>query len=229
MRARLDMLKANVAVAPVAVPDAPAVITRSDVDRPSGIAMLISPGRAPARAYICNRLAHAIDVFDPDARLLLSFGSLGTLPGSFNDPADVLVIPFEPCLAGLTNEPALVAVADRENHRVQIFEPDGRLRAILGWTRPLSRFGRPLSRSTLEIEIDNLALPSRLEWSSPWLEITTYGQRVVRVDLGRVCRASADAAARRLARRSRRPVRGWTTPPAGPVDRPRPAMIAKGA
>jgi len=229
MIARLEMRCVAASIEPDAPREAPALLTSDGRDRPSGVAMLIGPDRGAARAYVCNRLAHSIDVFDPEGRRLLSFGAFGKLPGSFNEPADVLVLPTGSHLTHITAEPALVAVADRENHRVQIFEPDGTLRALLEWTRPLSRFGRSRWRSILEIEVENLALPTRLEWHAPWLDITTYEQRVVRVDLERVCRAAAEAANRRLVRRAaHRPSREWT-PSGRSIDVVRPAMVAKSA
>jgi DNA-binding beta-propeller fold protein YncE len=53
--------------------------------------------------------------YDPKGRHLLSWGEPGTDPGCFNLPHNIA-----------TDATGLVYVADRENHRVQIFDPLGR-------------------------------------------------------------------------------------------------------
>jgi DNA-binding beta-propeller fold protein YncE len=52
--------------------------------------------------------------YDPDGRLLMSWGESGTGPGQFNIVHNVIV----------DNE-GLVYIADRENQRVQVFDTDG--------------------------------------------------------------------------------------------------------
>jgi len=57
----------------------------------------------------------AVHKYDPEGRLLLSWGKPGTGPGEFNLPHNIC------CDAD-----GWVYVADRENHRVQIFDGNGR-------------------------------------------------------------------------------------------------------
>ena len=53
--------------------------------------------------------------YSPDGKLLLSWGSPGTDPGQFNIPHNIA-----------TDAEGWVYVADRENHRVQVFDGNGR-------------------------------------------------------------------------------------------------------
>lgn len=59
--------------------------------------------------------------YDPKGRHLLSWGEPGTDPGCFNVPHNLA-----------TDADGLVYVADRENHRVQIFDGKGRYQGQLG-------------------------------------------------------------------------------------------------
>jgi sugar lactone lactonase YvrE len=59
--------------------------------------------------------------FGPDGRLRASWGSPGDAPGQFNLPHGIWVLKDE-----------RVLVADRENHRIQIFDPEGTF--IEQWT-----------------------------------------------------------------------------------------------
>jgi peptidylglycine monooxygenase len=63
---------------------------------------------------------HRIHRFSPEGRLIGGWGSHGRAPGAFRAPHDIAVLPD-----------GGVAVADRENDRVQVFDPDGELRAIV--------------------------------------------------------------------------------------------------
>jgi len=58
--------------------------------------------------------------YDPKGRHLLSWGEPGTDPGCFNIPHNIA-----------TDADGLVYVADRENHRVQIFDAKGRFQGQL--------------------------------------------------------------------------------------------------
>jgi hypothetical protein len=71
---------------------------------PSGD-MFIADGYANARVH----------KFDPNGRLLLSWGECGADPGQFNIPHNIVSDPD-----------GWVYVADRENHRVQIFDGNGK-------------------------------------------------------------------------------------------------------
>ncbi len=56
--------------------------------------------------------------FTPDGKLLFSWGGPGTDPGEFNIPHNIV-----------TDKNGYVYVADRESHRVQIFDPKGKFEA----------------------------------------------------------------------------------------------------
>jgi DNA-binding beta-propeller fold protein YncE len=58
--------------------------------------------------------------YDPKGRLLFSWGEPGTDPGCFNIPHNIA-----------TDAEGLVYVADRENHRVQVFDDKGRYQSQL--------------------------------------------------------------------------------------------------
>ncbi len=66
--------------------------------------------------YISDGYGNArIHKFSPDGKLLLSWGEPGTDPGQFNVPHNICCDPD-----------GWVYVADRENHRVQIFDGNGK-------------------------------------------------------------------------------------------------------
>jgi len=71
-------------------------------------------------------------VIDAAGRVCEAFGEAGTGPGQFDQPSHVIVV--SPRFEGEDAQVegiALVAVADRGNNRVQIFEPEGQLVAIV--------------------------------------------------------------------------------------------------
>src|SRR5205809_869359 len=70
------------------------------------------------RVYAFNRGKHPMVVLDRDGNLLRSWGEPGTDPGQFNIPHNIC------CDAD-----GWVYVADRENHRVQVFDGNGRFEA----------------------------------------------------------------------------------------------------
>src|SRR5262245_49876875 len=134
----------------------PAVITMSDIDRPAGLAMLLwSNQSGGGRAFMCDPEAHCIDVIDPDTRPLFCFGGFGDRPGQFNEPSDVLVVPADELLAAFTDERALIAVADRGNDRVQLFEPDGVVLAVLSG-KPSRRSGHAAASQVVELDVTGL-------------------------------------------------------------------------
>ncbi|HJU19056.1 MAG TPA: peptidyl-alpha-hydroxyglycine alpha-amidating lyase family protein [Stellaceae bacterium] len=66
--------------------------------------------------YVSDGYGNArIHKFSPDGKLLLSWGEPGTDPGQFNIPHNICCDPD-----------GWVYVADRENHRVQVFDGEGR-------------------------------------------------------------------------------------------------------
>jgi DNA-binding beta-propeller fold protein YncE len=69
-----------------------------------------------AEIYVSDGYGNScVHKYSPDGKLLFSWGEPGTDPGEFN-------IVHSIC----TDREGLVFVADRENHRLQIFEPDGK-------------------------------------------------------------------------------------------------------
>lgn len=66
--------------------------------------------------YVSDGYGNAcVHKYTPDGRLLLSWGKPGTMPGEFNVPHNITC-----------DGDGWVYVADRENHRVQIFDGNGR-------------------------------------------------------------------------------------------------------
>lgn len=76
----------------------------TDVDIASNGTIYISDGYVNARVH----------KYSPEGELMLSWGERGTGPGQFDISHDV-------CVA----EDGRVFIADRQNHRIQIFTPDG--------------------------------------------------------------------------------------------------------
>jgi DNA-binding beta-propeller fold protein YncE len=66
--------------------------------------------------YVSDGYGNArVHKYAPDGRLLLSWGGPGTMPGEFNIPHNITC-----------DGDGWVYVADRENHRVQVFDGNGR-------------------------------------------------------------------------------------------------------
>jgi hypothetical protein len=142
---------------------------------------------APAFHVACDPASHQICVVDGEGALLEVFGQYGTLPGEFNYPSDVVVV--SPRFDG--EDPAaerldLVVVADRGNHRLQVFEPEGQLVAIIGSPERTdaspegSRDGWPFFRSGPQAYLHD---PAQLRWEDPWLVVIDGAGRETRVDL----------------------------------------------
>src|SRR5262249_7257885 len=145
-------------------------------------------------SYVCDAISHRIHVIDGRGRWVESFGERGRRPGQFDHPSDAtLVMPMfegeDPAESAYT---ALVAVADRMNHRVQIFEPAGQFVTALGGSthtdaardmsttdEPAERDGWPFFRVTPDPAFNE---PVRLRWRAPWLEVTEAGGAVHRID-----------------------------------------------
>jgi DNA-binding beta-propeller fold protein YncE len=71
---------------------------------------------ATGEFYVSDGYSNAsVHKYDPDGNHLLSWGQSGTGPGEFNTVHNVA-----------TDKDGLVYIADRENHRVQVFTSDGR-------------------------------------------------------------------------------------------------------
>ena len=137
------------------------------------------PGAAAPRrrTFACCPDSHQICVLDGDG-LCEVFGEQGSGPGQFDCPSHVIVVSprFEGEVATVDGID-LVAVADRGNDRVQIFEPEGQLVAIIGapagagapqaaWRD--ARAGWPFFRAGGD---PRLAAPVALEWADPLLVV----------------------------------------------------------
>lgn len=115
------------------------LLTIGDPDQPSTL-QGGQPFNRPTHVALCPRSGNLyvsdgygnsrVHKYDPRGRLLLSWGEPGTDPGCFNVPHNIA-----------TDADGRVYVADRENHRVQIFDGTGQ---YLGqWTnlhRPCGLF-----------------------------------------------------------------------------------------
>jgi hypothetical protein len=157
------------------------ITTRSEASRtaPRPPRPLAPAPIAPrGRTFACCPESHQICVIDSLGRLCEVFGDAGRGPGQFDQPSHVIVV--SPRFEGedlLVDGIDLVAVADRGNNRVQIFEPEGQLVAILGApadaTEPATewrdaRAGWPFFRVGGDPRLD---APVRLEWADPLLVV----------------------------------------------------------
>ena len=119
--------------------DGKLLLTIGDPDRPSSLHGG-KPFNRPTHVALCPRTGDIyisdgygnsrVHKYDPTGRHLISWGEPGTDPGCFNIPHNIV-----------TDSEGLVYVADRENHRVQIF--DGRGQYLAQWNnlhRPCGLF-----------------------------------------------------------------------------------------
>lgn len=105
-------------------PDGKLLLTIGDADKPSEL-QGGKPFNRPTHVAICPKTGFLfisdgygnsrVHKYAPDGRHVMSWGEPGTDPGQFNLPHNVA-----------TDAEGLVYVADRENHRVQIFDGQGR-------------------------------------------------------------------------------------------------------
>ena len=94
-------------------PDTPSTLQGGQpFNRPTHVALCPGSGDVYVSDGYGNSRVHK---YDPRGRLLFSWGEPGTDPGCFNVPHNIA-----------TDSAGLVYVADRENHRVQIFDARGR-------------------------------------------------------------------------------------------------------
>jgi hypothetical protein len=180
--------------------------------RPREAHRTTTAGKRGTVSYVCDAISHQIHVLDGRGRWLESFGAQGRGPGQFDRPSDAtLVMPmFEGEEAVESAYTALVAVADRMNHRVQIFEAAGQFVTALGGATPqetavdisvnspmpsdisastpsaqdnatpAERDGWPFFRVTPDLAFNE---PVRLRWRAPWLDVTEASGASHRVDL----------------------------------------------
>ena len=168
-------------------PQSSDILTLSDADRPNGLAMFVSAELDGGRSYMCDVANHSIDVTDLHARPLFSFGGRGSAPGQFESPSDCVIINGDPTGEGVSADPGMLAVADRGNQRIQVFELDG---ALLGtiesspWHASLNgwpaRSGWPFFRVA---PVPQLSLPTRLDWHAPLLDVTMADGSMVHLDV----------------------------------------------
>jgi DNA-binding beta-propeller fold protein YncE len=110
-------------------PEGKLLLTIGDPDTPSTL-QGGKPFNRPTHVALCPRTGDIyvsdgygnsrVHKYDPKGRHLFSWGEPGTDPGCFNLPHNIA-----------TDAEGLVYVADRENHRVQIFDEKGRYQAQL--------------------------------------------------------------------------------------------------
>ena len=94
-------------------PDTPATLqSGKPFNRPTHVAICPKSGAVYVSDGYGNSRVHK---YDPAGRHLRSWGEPGTDPGCFNIPHNIA-----------TDAAGLVYVADRENHRVQVFDGEGR-------------------------------------------------------------------------------------------------------
>ncbi|MBI4587616.1 MAG: hypothetical protein HY725_02155 [Candidatus Rokubacteria bacterium] len=99
-------------------PDKPATLqSGKPFNRPTHVALSPSSGDF----YISDGYGNSrVHKYDPKGRHLFSWGEPGTDPGCFNLPHNIA-----------TDAEGLVYVADRENHRIQVFDDQGQYLAQL--------------------------------------------------------------------------------------------------
>jgi DNA-binding beta-propeller fold protein YncE len=105
-------------------PEGKLLLTLGDPDRPAEL-QGGKPFNRPTHVAICPKSGYLfvsdgygnsrVHKYSPDGKHVMSWGEPGTDPGQFNLPHNLV-----------TDRDGLVYVADRENHRVQIFDGEGR-------------------------------------------------------------------------------------------------------
>jgi DNA-binding beta-propeller fold protein YncE len=132
-------------------------------NRPTHVALCPRNGDVYVADGYGNSRVHK---FDPKGRLLFSWGEPGTDPGCFNIPHNIA-----------TDAEGRVYVADRENHRVQIFDEKGRyLAQFNNLFRPCGLFADRRDGGLLYVG----ELPAHLAVSA---EVPNLGARVSIVTL----------------------------------------------
>jgi hypothetical protein len=174
--------------------DAPAKKARTR--RPAAAAPVVTRGRS----FACCPETDQIAVIDAFGRVCEVFGEVGDGPGQFDQPSHVIVV--SPRFEGEDAQVegiALVAVADRGNNRVQIFEPEGQLVAIIGAAADAiepatewrdARAGWPFFRVGGD---PRLEAPVRLEWADPLLVVVGADGSRTPIDLAAALLPSFDA------------------------------------
>jgi hypothetical protein len=164
-----------------------ALTTASNRDRPIGVALIASPDLPGGRVFLCDPSAHVINVLDHNHQPVFAFGGFGSRLGQFDRPTDVAIVwidtvdPDAP-----TADSAILVVADRGNHRLQMFDLDGAPVGAIGGRLGASSTSRCPDRSGWPFfrlgSVPSLPFPSRLEWRTPYLDVACGGT-MVRLDL----------------------------------------------
>ena len=178
------------------------VTTRSEapIARKRAPRVAAAPAVPRGRSFACCPETDQIAVIDAIGGLCEVFGEPGAGPGQFDQPSHVIVV--SPRFEGEDAQVegiALVAVADRGNNRVQIFEPEGQLVAIVGapagsteivteWRD--ARAGWPFFRVGGDPRLD---APVRLEWADPLLVVVGADGSRTPIDLAAALLPSFDA------------------------------------
>jgi hypothetical protein len=162
-----------------------------ELRRPRGLALVPGATLGETRLFVCDALNHRMQVFDGCGRPRLAFGGFGSGDGMFDTPSDVVVVC--PLFDGEEVDPigpdtdAWLAVADRSNNRVQVFDLAGVLVGIIdGQQRPTAVHpaaelaGWPHFRIGIA---PSMWFPVRLDWRAPYLEIVSANSAVTRVNL----------------------------------------------
>jgi hypothetical protein len=156
-------------------------------DPPTGIAYVAETAQTGERIYLCDPEAHSITVLDQDHCPLFAFGGFGSRPGQFDTPTDIAVISCSPDDDGaLSFGPAMLAVADCGNHRLQLFELDGAPIAVIGGESAVAARQSPAYAGWPFFRLEPaqaIPFPSRLEWRPPYLDVVCLGALIFRIDL----------------------------------------------
>ena len=88
------------------------------------------------KVYVCDTLNHRITILNHDLTLHGSFGSIGSDPGQFNKPKGISV-----------DTKGNVVVADRDNHRIQVFDASGHFLSAITHTMSGQQLQGPVSVS----------------------------------------------------------------------------------
>lgn len=141
------------------------------------------------RTYRCAPDTHEVEVVGQDGRRLFTFGGLGSARGRLNEPTDIVEVRATLDSSYSRTPEPLLAVADRGNHRIQLFGLDGTAVTTIDPWQGRRRVvdapadaGGPFFRLQ---PLPQMVLPWRLEWRAPFLQVETSRRTVVRIHLDR--------------------------------------------
>jgi hypothetical protein len=158
--------------------------------------------------FVCEPLTDVVHVLDRAHQPVMSFGGHGSALGQLDRPSDAALVVLDRTES--TGDP-VVAVADRGNDRVQLFEIDGAPLAVIAgdrWPRNPGWSPRAAWPFFRVASIPRLSSPTRLEWHAPFLDVTC-ASGIVRIHLAGallpdfeqwLAEASSDELARALRR-----------------------------